>query len=149
MKYDDASWHYNGNFPSDLPHTAGATHIGMFLAWMLLNELASEELLDDAESELNALEKRELTGGAFVISMLDEKLTDQEFNAVGNAFAIAYYEGLNNDSRYVDDYVLAFGVTQDAIYSVEDTWANYDKLSPLIDARFAEWQAMGKPEYIV
>ncbi|MBP1143571.1 hypothetical protein JOE33_000494 [Pseudomonas sp. PvP027] len=149
MKYDDASWHYNGNFPSDLPHTAGATHIGMFLAWMLLNELASEELLDDAESELNALEKRELTGGAFVISMLDEKLTDQEFNDVGNAFAIAYYEGLNNDSRYVDDYVLAFGVTQDAVYSVEDTWANYDKLSPLIDARFAEWQAMGKPEYIV
>lgn len=149
MKYDDASWHYNGNFPSDLPHAAGATHIGMFLAWMLLNELASEELLDDAESELNALEKRELTGGAFVISMLDEKLTDQEFNAVGNAFAIAYYEGLNNDSCYVDDYVLAFGVTQDAIYSVEDTWANYDKLSPFIDARFAEWQAMGKPEYIV
>ncbi|RML48695.1 DUF7832 domain-containing protein [Pseudomonas avellanae] len=32
MKYDDASWHYNGNFPSDLPDTAGATHIGMFLA---------------------------------------------------------------------------------------------------------------------
>ncbi|TRN93007.1 hypothetical protein DT385_01080 [Pseudomonas syringae] len=34
-------------------------------------------------------------------------------------------------------------------YSVEDTWANYDKLSPVIDARFAEWQAMGKPEYVV
>lgn len=81
--------------------------------------------------------------------MLDEKLTDQEFNTLGNAFAIAYYEGLNNDSHYVDDYVLAFGVTQDAIYSVEDTWASYDKLSPVIDARFADWQAMGKPEYIV
>ncbi|KPY94905.1 Uncharacterized protein ALO36_04656 [Pseudomonas syringae pv. tomato] len=149
MKYDDASWHYNGNFPSDLPSAAGATHIGMFLAWMLLNKLASEELLEDAESEVAALTKRELTGSAFVISMLDEKLTDQEFNDIGNAFALAYYEGLNNDSRYIDDYLLAFSVTQDEVYSVPDTWANFDKLSPLMDARFAEWQAMGKPEYIV
>lgn len=26
MKYDDASWHYGGEFPDDLPPTAGATH---------------------------------------------------------------------------------------------------------------------------
>ena len=29
MKYDDASWHYNGDFPTDLPVEAGATHIGL------------------------------------------------------------------------------------------------------------------------
>ena len=33
MKYDDASWHYEGAYPADLPPEAGATHIGMFLAW--------------------------------------------------------------------------------------------------------------------
>ena len=31
-KYDDASWHYGGDFPKDLPIEAGATHTGMFLA---------------------------------------------------------------------------------------------------------------------
>src|SRR6266404_3538306 len=36
MKYDDASWHYGGDFPEDLPREAGATHTGMFVAWALL-----------------------------------------------------------------------------------------------------------------
>jgi len=47
MKYDDASWHYDGEFPADLPPEAGATHIGMYLAWCLLNELAGPLYTDD------------------------------------------------------------------------------------------------------
>lgn len=89
MKYDDASWHYGGTFPKHLPKSAGATHIGMFLAWMLINDLASEELEEDAESELAQLKDRTLTGAQFVMTVLDEKLTDQEFSEAGNAFAVA------------------------------------------------------------
>jgi hypothetical protein len=47
VKYDDASWHYGGDFPKGLPQKAGATHIGMFLAWMILNGLSSEELMEE------------------------------------------------------------------------------------------------------
>lgn len=39
MKYDDASWHVGGDFPKELPPEAGATHIGMFAAWCMLNGL--------------------------------------------------------------------------------------------------------------
>ena len=39
MKYDDASWHYGGDFPSELSSDAGATHIGMFVTWALLVDL--------------------------------------------------------------------------------------------------------------
>jgi hypothetical protein len=43
MKYDDSSWHYGGDvFPEDLPPEAGGTHIGMFLAWAIMNYLESE-----------------------------------------------------------------------------------------------------------
>ncbi|MDY0918936.1 hypothetical protein [Pseudomonas viridiflava] len=27
MKYDDASWHYTGDFPADQPKEQGGTHI--------------------------------------------------------------------------------------------------------------------------
>jgi hypothetical protein len=37
MKYDDASWHYGGDFPTDLPRKAGSTHIALFLACAVLN----------------------------------------------------------------------------------------------------------------
>jgi hypothetical protein len=121
----------------------------MFLAWMLMNNLASEELEEDAESELAQLKARTLTGAQFLMTVLDEKLTDQEFSETGNAFAVAYYEGLNNDSRYVDDYLQTFGVSIKTLYSVEDSWAHYDQLSAAMDARFAAWNAAGRPEHIV
>lgn len=39
MKYDDSTWHTDGDFPADLPPEAGATHIGMFMAWALAQNL--------------------------------------------------------------------------------------------------------------
>lgn len=84
MKYDDASWHYGGTFPKHLPNEAGATHIGIFLAWMLINNLAGEELEEDAESELAQPKDRTLTGAQFLMTVLDEKLTDQEFTATSS-----------------------------------------------------------------
>jgi len=46
-KYDDASWHYGGNYPVGLPTKNGATHIGMFLAWCIENDLIAKELEDE------------------------------------------------------------------------------------------------------
>ena len=51
MKYDDASWHFGGDYPEDLPDENGATHIGMFLAWCIAHNFFSEELEEDFEEE--------------------------------------------------------------------------------------------------
>lgn len=148
MKYDDASWHYEGEFPADLPKEAGATHIGMFLTWMLLHDFASEELAEDASEAIEALKARQMTGANFLIKELDEKLTDNEFTDEGNAFALAYYQGPEHKSQYVGDYMLTFPLEGGSLYSVADTWMNYDKLSGQIDARYRTWVADGRPEYI-
>ncbi|MBD9574100.1 hypothetical protein IB260_02165 [Pseudomonas sp. PDM23] len=148
MKYDDASWHYEGDFPEDLPPSAAATHIGMFLAWLILNEMVSEELLEDAAEAVAALQSKDMTGARFLIEVLDEKLIGEDLAAHGNAFTIAYYRGLDHDSRYIDDYFETFGVDEEALYSVTDNWDNYAKLSPAIDARYQRWIDDGRPEYM-
>ncbi|WP_409301265.1 hypothetical protein [Pseudomonas sp. KCJK8993] len=148
MKYDDASWHYGGDFPSDLPPSAGATHIGLFLAWMLLNGFASEELEEDAAEELAQLRSRKLDGREFLFKMLDERLYDEDFNAEGNAFAAAYYAGKDSNVRYSDDYEQLLAPIPDTIYRVENSWSNYDLLAPVLDGRLAQWRAMGRPEYL-
>ncbi|MDN3694377.1 hypothetical protein QWZ06_19865 [Chryseobacterium tructae] len=51
-KYDDASWHYGGEFPEGLPQKNGATHTGMFLNWCINNDLISDELKEDNEEEI-------------------------------------------------------------------------------------------------
>jgi hypothetical protein len=33
MKYDDALWHYEGDYPKKLPNENAAIHIGMFITW--------------------------------------------------------------------------------------------------------------------
>ena len=143
-KYDDAAWHYGGEFPDDLPNAAGATHIGMFAAWCLLSGFAGE----DVEDELEPLESREATPGAFLMKVLDEKFVSDDLTADGSAFAVAYYAGENDDSRFIDDYLDAFDTTAADIYRVEDSWETYVVIADRIDARFRDWVDAGRPRYL-
>ncbi|WP_430334585.1 hypothetical protein [Rhodococcus sp. ACT016] len=143
-KYDDADWHYGGTFPDDLPNEAGGTHIGMFVAWCMLAGFASEDIAD----ELEPLESRETTPGAFLMDVLDEKFVSDDLTADGNAFAVAYYAGENDDSRYVDDYLAEFDTTAEEIYRVEDTWDVYDRIADRIGDRFHAWVEAGRPLYL-
>jgi hypothetical protein len=140
MKYDDASWHYDGDFPSSLPIEAGATHIGMFVAWGMLNGFAGELHTGEFPDELDALKSRKTSPGQFVINACDEKFTDEEFNDEGNAFALAYFGENVGMGQYIVDYEETLGNGLPTLYHIKDSWENYDKLAPLIDQRFNEWK---------
>jgi hypothetical protein len=139
MKYDDASWHSEGDFPTDLPKTAGATHGGMFLAWALLSGLGGPIHIDDFAEDLEALKARKLTPGAYLLRACDGKLTDEDLNDEGNAFAQSYFD-LQNGS-YVKDYERTLGQDVSTLYHVEDSWDNFDRLKPVLDERFSTWKA--------
>jgi hypothetical protein len=121
MKYDDASWHSEGNFPSDLPEEAAATHSGMFLAWALLRGMVGKEHAENFSDDLKELESR------------------KELNEEGNAFAAAYFDF--KKGKYIKDYekVLAKGLP--TAYHVADTWENFDRLRPTLDKRFKAWRS--------
>ena len=150
-KYDDASWHYEGDYPANLPNENAATHIGMFLNWCIDNNLISEELEEDAEEELEQIKNRELTGAEFLIQVCDEKLVDDDLNEMGNEFAADYYEDetefATKYSSYGMDYSQTFdkqaeqsGVEYSSFYHVENTFENYDLIKAVIDQRFEEWR---------
>lgn len=58
MSYDRADWHYGGDFPSDLPDEAGSTHIGMFIAWAIMQDLAGPDLLDHSSDAMAQVRNR-------------------------------------------------------------------------------------------
>ncbi|MEM9156216.1 MAG: hypothetical protein AAGB13_14470 [Cyanobacteria bacterium P01_F01_bin.33] len=72
MKYDDASWHYGGNFPSGLPEICGAIHIGMFISWAINSDLVSEFHKDESPEELAAIKSRKKTGAEFLMTVCNE-----------------------------------------------------------------------------
>ena len=139
MKYDDASWHAGGQFPADLAPEAGATHIAMFVAWCVLHGLAGELHTDDLADDLALLQVRELTPGQWLLRACDGKFTDEDVNDDGNGFTAAYFEA--EDMLYLEDYQNTLGGELASLYSVPDTWASYDTLAPVIDARYAAWQS--------
>jgi hypothetical protein len=144
MKYDDASWHYGGEFPKDLPPEAGATHIALFLAWAASANLLGELHSDENPALLAKLRNRSVTPVTWFVAACDEKFTDEDLNAEGNAFAAGYYADRGTQRApspvYLSDYSAIFAET-DHIYKVPDDWKSYDRLKPLLDKRFADWKS--------
>ncbi len=137
-KYDDASWHYGGDFPKELPNEAGATHSGMFLAWAIMNGMAGEILENDASGLLANLKNRKLTPGQYLIKACDEKFIDIDLNEEGNAFAREYFDFENG--AYASDYEKTLAQKLPTLYHVPDSWETYDKLAPVITSRFKAWK---------
>ncbi|MEO7100992.1 MAG: hypothetical protein ABI162_16670 [Luteolibacter sp.] len=137
-KYDDADWHYGGDFPSDLPNAAGATHIGMFVASCILQGLVGELHAEDFPEELEGLQSREITPGAWLIAACDEKFTDEELNDEGNAFAMDYY--YSDGAQYLSDYERTLCRGLKTAYHAQDTWESFDKIDKVIRERFTEWR---------
>jgi len=142
MTYDDATWHSGPDFPAGLPPDAAATHAGIYLAWALLAGLGGEFHVVDSVEELEHLRARKWTPAQYFLTVCDGRLTDEDFDAEGNAFAKAYYQ--QEGASFIADYqeYLAKGLPTE--YHVSDSWTNFDKLQPVLDRRLANWRR-GRP----
>ncbi len=138
MKYDDASWHYGGNYPKNLPKKNASTHIGMFLTWIIENNFVGEFHINESSKEIELLKKRKISGSDFLINQCDEKFTDEDLNEYITPFVNQYYE-----DEYFEDYYLSLGNTigeNDDIYLIKDSWKNYETLKSTIDKKFNIWK---------
>lgn len=121
-KLDDASWH------------DAATHIGLFVAWILLAGLWKGEASQTAV--VAKVRRRSMTGGQFLLQQCDGKLTSDDLTAEGAGFAESYYP-----KQYMKDYHRLLVGKQPTDYAVDDTWENYDRLAEAIDKRWRKHQA--------
>jgi len=137
MKYDDASWHYGGDFPKDLPIESAATHIGMYVAWCLLNDLAGEIHTVEFPEALKILKDRAIRPGQWFMEHCDEKFTDEDLNEKGNLFTEFYYA--SDAAPYLESYEKILGSNFSTLYAVEDTWSNFDKIAAEISRSFSAW----------
>lgn len=137
MSYDRVDWHYGGEYPADLPPENGGTHIGMFLAWAIMNNLEGELLKEELAEALAAVRARLITGRQFLIEQCDEKFLEESLSDEGNEFARIYYE----DGAYIADYAHVLAAELPSLYHVADTWENYDKIAQVISDHYAEWKA--------
>jgi len=127
MKYDDASWHYGGEFPSESPQEYGGTHIGIFLRWCFLKGWAGELHTTEENEAVDAVIRGEMSGTDFLFSYCDGKFTNEDLTDDGNTFASSYYE-----SDYTGDYVELFA---DDMYVAPESAHDVGKMFNLLDKR--------------
>jgi hypothetical protein len=131
MKYDDASWHYGGNFPEGQPDEHGGTHIGLFLRWCFEKGWAGKIHMDDVPGEVAEVARGKMSGTEFLFKNCDGKFIDEDLTDEGNAFAAQYY---GDDGLYLDDYADAFG---SLMYVAPESVHEYGKFAAMLQARLA------------
>jgi hypothetical protein len=130
-----------GDLPPDVPPENGGTLIGMFLAWVILKGLEAEMHRRDAADELRQVRERTMTGREFLFRVCDGKFWDADLSPEGLAFARWYYALAGGTyGPYWYDYVEAVVGELPTVYHVADSWENFDRVAPFIDARYAEWK---------
>lgn len=141
ISYDRADWHSGGKFPQDLPPESGGTHIGMFLAWAIVNGLEGQLHQEDSPADLDAVCSRKMTGRDFLFKACDGKFWEEDLSEEGNRFARWYFAPeAGGYGPYIGDYEVSLTEKLPSIYHVADTWENFDSLAPVIARRFAEWK---------
>ncbi len=139
MKYDDVTWHWEGNYPKNLSKNNAYNHIAVLLNWAIIRNLLNETYVQSLDPQiLKALQdilKRKIMARNFLIKYCDGCLLSEFFTDEANEFLQVYYE-----KYYLDDF---FGTYNDNYYGVANNWDVYDRITILLDDRFAEWKAIG------
>ena len=133
--YDKAKWHFSGDFPEDLDDFQGYVHTGMFLGWLIDNNLVSDEFKSDHEVEINGFKRQELTGAQIFELCCDGVLMVEDISEIGNQFGLPYFDF--DSGNYLADYEQTLGQNVPSLYYIQDTWDNYRTLKEVLDKRFS------------
>ncbi len=140
MPYDRADFDYSSE-QEPLPQGHAATHIGLFLAWAIHKGLENDFHRQRSSELLEKVRRRELTGRQFFEAACQEQFAEKDLNPEGNAFAEFYYrDQAGQRGPYFEDYKKTLVKGLPSFWHVQDTWANYDRISPVITRRYQTWK---------
>jgi hypothetical protein len=145
IEYDLWRWHTEGVFPKDQPPEQGYVHIGMFVVWLVDLEMLDPVWVAKSGSErvVEAIRDRQDAPCA-LRDVTDGRLASDMLTAEGQSFTGAYYAP---EYGYARDWHRLFRRLADN-YAVPDEWQTYDRVGPLIERRYREWIAAGRPEFM-
>ena len=146
MSYDRADFDYS-SAAEPLPKGHAGTHIGMFLAWAVLNGLESDFHREHSAELLARLRRREITGRQFFEAACKERFSEKDLGEQGNAFTQHYYvDEAGRRGLYFADYKKVLTTRLPSFWHVADTWENYEKIAAVITRRYEEWNSPRPPK---
>lgn len=137
---DRADWHYGGDFLEELQEENGGTHIGMYLTWIIENNLIGQMHIEDSKEGINAVKERRITGRDFLFDYCDGKFWEDDLSDQGLKFTNYYYHDKAGEmGLFIEDYYDILASEYETIYHVPNTWENYDMFSVKISEAYNNW----------
>lgn len=135
--FDKAKYHMESALEDGLTEVHAFVQTGLFVAWVIKNDLYSDFLKDEGKDKIEQIKKENIAPCEMYI-YLDGVLAGEFLNKLGYNFTADYFEFDNGD--YLDDYEKAVGHKYTSSYGVENTWKNYHKIAKVLDRRFAAYK---------
>jgi len=136
--FDKAKFHYDGDFPQNLPIEQAYVHTGLYLGWIIENKLYSKDFFNDFQQDIDLFLKKQVTGTE-IYEKCDGVFASDMLNKLGNQFTEEYFDF--SEGAYLEDYEEVFPEI-DTLYEVKDTWENYEKLKLVINERYEGWKSV-------
>ena len=134
--YDKVGWYLGDPEDQGFPEERAYVPGGFYLGWAVERRLCSPWLIEETGDAVPRFLRRVLSAPDLFADVCDGALVDDMFTDEGNAFARTY---LAPAADYIGDFADLFGA--ETPWSVEGTWAQYDRYRAHLDERFAEWRA--------
>jgi len=135
--FDKAKYHDNSVAELGLSDVQSFVHTGLFLVWLVNNELMSDFFVSETGNEIENLKVR-TSSPLGIYEYWDGVLIGEMLSRAGFNFALDYFDF--EKGTYMKDYERVFSVTPERVFEVKGTWDNYDKLKPVIDAAYEKWR---------
>ena len=135
--YDKAKYHFETVDDYGLPEIHAYIHTGLYLGWLIENNLLDEEFIDDFGEEIPKFIAREITAPE-LFSIWDGVLIDDMLSDEGNEFSIHYFDF--DKGQYLEDYNKALVKDLPSEFHVNDTWDNYEIVKNFVTRRYIEWK---------
>jgi hypothetical protein len=134
--FDKAKYHFESIKEADLDEEQAYIHTGMFLAWIVKNNLFSEFFMEESQNEIELTKSEKIPPSELYMNW-DGVLIGELLNKIGFNFAIEYFDFDNGE--YVNDYEMILASDDPDMFRVKNNWENYHKLAKVIDERFEKW----------
>lgn len=109
-----------------------AESLGDFIAWLIANDLLDPALEERAGREAARVKMQDLTGPAFLTTVLDGELRPEHLNAEGRKFCEYYLTPGDYDRDY-----------QQLEFEAENDWRRYDVVSSRISEVYRNFNKLG------
>ncbi|MCW3122182.1 MAG: hypothetical protein JWQ38_1674 [Flavipsychrobacter sp.] len=133
--FDKAEWHFDGDFPKGLDKYQGYVHTGLYLGWIMDNDMVNEAFKNKYKTELALFLDRKLSPVKFYHDSFNGVFSAEYLSNEGLEFTKEYFD--LDTGEYLDDYDDLFCDDLPSSYHVKDNWDNFEAISKVISEKYS------------